>query len=563
MADEFIRLGLKVTGKEDVDTLRMAHKALRDEVYDVADTYEVLTTDLDTARRAMKGLEDQTREVYRAEQQLETATRSAEAATRTHTTSTMAAGGAVRNLNRDFLLAGQAVQDFQAAGLMGISNNLDQLVLAIGGPAGLAATVIIAGAALLAFKEPLAKFGSSLLDAFRGADQAIPALESLKQMGARLKEVTGRLEEMREKQAFTNDELEKYNGLAKEEADLERAVREEREKRAKIEEILKSKDKETKERGSAFTEAVAGHGPEVQTALEETLQNRAQKQVRAFAANIRDKLIRDFDKLSPDEYKARAAADAKALQDYADLEAGSKTDLAQDLMRRAAGGDELALKEIQGLTTGGFGGGGGTLYNLQERYTAASPEGKAAAKARADDEKKARADEKKAMADAEEQAQAEYDAEAERFQREVEGVSPLTGTTYSQRRTERERKAKAAAAKEKAAVIQAEQERKRQEAEDQRRLSPEAVIEERIGGQIARESGLTLGQGKEVAHRAMELNRAGIDAMTAQQQAMREMMVLLRGQVGFYEQLRRQADAQAAWAREMQQRQRTFLNRGR
>lgn len=77
MEDQQIRLGLKVQGREDVESLRQAHRVLKQEVYDLADSYEVLTSDLSTATRAMDALQQEALRLKEAE---EAAARAAEQA---------------------------------------------------------------------------------------------------------------------------------------------------------------------------------------------------------------------------------------------------------------------------------------------------------------------------------------------------------------------------------------------------------------------------------------------------------------------------------------------------
>lgn len=56
MEDQTIRLGLKVEGREDVETLRRAHAALKGDVIELGDSYEVLTSDLETATKQLETL---------------------------------------------------------------------------------------------------------------------------------------------------------------------------------------------------------------------------------------------------------------------------------------------------------------------------------------------------------------------------------------------------------------------------------------------------------------------------------------------------------------------------
>jgi hypothetical protein len=185
------RLGLKVEGKADVDALRQAHSALKEEVYDLADTYEVLTTDLDTARKAMKGLEDEARTAKQAEDHLATSLKEVDAATQTHTTSTKTATGVLKrefdetgksalNMGQLGLQGGRFMQDAFQGGIGGVLNNIEGVTLALGLGGGMAGALTLMGILAMAFK-PQAKELAESIGLFGGAaDESKGHLEGLK-----------------------------------------------------------------------------------------------------------------------------------------------------------------------------------------------------------------------------------------------------------------------------------------------------------------------------------------------------------------------------------------------
>jgi hypothetical protein len=74
---------------------------------------------------------------------------------------------------------GRFVQDFQAAGVMGIANNLEGLAMAMGGGAGLAGALTIFATAYLAFKPAIDEFFSGI---FKGdAAKVVSDIDAIKE----------------------------------------------------------------------------------------------------------------------------------------------------------------------------------------------------------------------------------------------------------------------------------------------------------------------------------------------------------------------------------------------
>jgi hypothetical protein len=111
-----------------------------------------------------------------------------------------ARGGAsgMAGFGQSTLQAGRIIQDFTQGGLAGVLNNIEGLVMALGGPAGLAGILTIVGVGFYVLKPKIEEFMKSLLD-----DAPVTFADRLEEMHKRIKE----LEDKPHKIAIEVDEL--------------------------------------------------------------------------------------------------------------------------------------------------------------------------------------------------------------------------------------------------------------------------------------------------------------------------------------------------------------------
>jgi hypothetical protein len=111
-----------------------------------------------------------------------------------------ARGGAsgMAGFGQSTLQAGRIIQDFTQGGLAGVLNNIESLVMALGGPAGLAGILTIVGVGFYVLKPKIEELMKSLLD-----DAPVTFADRLEEMRKRIKE----LEDKPHKIAIEVDEL--------------------------------------------------------------------------------------------------------------------------------------------------------------------------------------------------------------------------------------------------------------------------------------------------------------------------------------------------------------------
>ncbi len=103
---------------------------------------------------------------------------------------TMGAAGAGKDRGRGLLIFGQGVQDFEAAGMRGITNQIDQFAQALGVGAGLAGVLTIAGVAIQVFLPQI----QALIASFQG-DKLTGFVGHLETISARVKELKKTIDE--------------------------------------------------------------------------------------------------------------------------------------------------------------------------------------------------------------------------------------------------------------------------------------------------------------------------------------------------------------------------------
>lgn len=166
------------------------------------------------------------------------------------------AGSSAAGAGQAALQTGRVIQDFAQGGLGGILNNIEGLVTALGGGAGLAGALTLVGVAALLFKDRLAEAFNEL----RGDSNPIPkANDNLKAMKDRLDDVTKSLDGYKDRTKLSSDELKEFNRLTAEQVRLEKDMTAEKERRAAIEKALEDSDP-TKRRAKQVQQAVSSMG---------------------------------------------------------------------------------------------------------------------------------------------------------------------------------------------------------------------------------------------------------------------------------------------------------------
>ena len=534
------------------ETFRLVNEVKgRNDVYDLADTYEILTSDLETARKAMQRLDDETSPVGHALEDLAGKSRSAADSQRTLASASRDASTAHKGLETSSVNTGQAavkfgwiLEDIALGKTKAMARALEGMMGALAmTPGGLGGIFMLATMAVNtlshAFPELEEKFDNFLSGGLNSANKKIPeATDNLKRMEERIQSNAKAIDGFKEKQLLTNTELSHYNGLIKEQAALEAAVTKEKEHRAEVEKLLKSTTEEQQTRASGFTKAIEGQAKEVQAGLEHALAAESKFQVEREAKRVEEDIAKFLASgASWEQYQAYRTQQERQFMDYRRAQEGPKTDEAQDLMAKAAQGDARALVRIRELSEGGYGAGVAT-GNVLKTYDANTPEAKAKAAKEAalaeEDEKSRIAAEDRAIA--EEAKQAEEDAaEEEEKDRNVQQAMTERHEREEQQKLEREQRERSMNAS-----IKAFQER--QKADKRKALNAQELMEEAAANQIEQSTGATHEAAMGIAKRSQELQNANVAPMVAMQQAMAEMQAAMTRDFQTAEILRQRAE---------------------
>jgi hypothetical protein len=342
-----------------------------------------------------------------------------------------------RNLGRATLESGRILQDFSQGGVAGILNNIEGLTSALGGGPGLAGIMTAVGLAAY-FAAPAIRelFGEA-------RNNPIPDnINSLKGMEDRLKVVTKQLGELREQQKLTNTELETYNRLTKEEAELTAKANAEKARKAELDKLDRSVTDEQAARGAAFTDATEGRSAGMREGLVKALQSEQAARVNEYAALAAKKLKEALEdpNVSQAQYDAMAAKFGDEIETMKQARPEDDARIAADLQTRAAKGDQSAIDRIKQLASRG---GNAELQRVMTAYQ--DPRETAAYDADAakfDEDMKARAEARKARdAKAKTAAEAKSRVELDWWAAQSDAVA-----AEEEQKSEDKRKAKEAAA---------------------------------------------------------------------------------------------------------------------
>lgn len=144
------------------------------------------------------------------------------------------AAGGIGNMGQAALQGSRALQDFTQGGLAGVLNNIEGVVQALGGSAGL--TGVLTGVGVAAYIA-LPKIREWFDAVTKGSNEVPKATDALERLNDELKDNAKRLDELRKNQTLTNQELREFNKLTERQAELEEKAKAAREKEAEAREV--------------------------------------------------------------------------------------------------------------------------------------------------------------------------------------------------------------------------------------------------------------------------------------------------------------------------------------
>ena len=157
------------------------------------------------------------------------------------------------NSGRSVLELGRILQDFSQGGVAGVINNVEGLVTSLGGTAGLAGALTAVGVALFVLQPYIKTFLDSIGEAKTKIPETTGNIEAMTAAYAKNKK---ELEELKEKQRLTADELSRFNDLTKEQVKLQQ----QQENARAAASVTADDTDQNRRRGSAFRKAVGQFG---------------------------------------------------------------------------------------------------------------------------------------------------------------------------------------------------------------------------------------------------------------------------------------------------------------
>lgn len=348
-----------------------------------------------------------------------------------------AAGGA-GNFAQGLLQAGRGIQDFQAAGVAGVVNNVEGLAFALGGGAGLAgvATVAAVGVQLLtpAIKDLYNQFTAS------PTMTEAEAMKALEENTARTAEETRKLVAIKERQQA----LEGIGARPKATAETERAAQ----------------------------TAIAEFGRPGETGQERIVKGLVESRFPGGVPLLQEGQER-IEKFDRNAAILRSIGLGGIRGRKGSIEEERAAVLAEEQEKATTAAVDDARKQLGGILSGQLPGGLQGLIRQVERNPGAFPEGLAGSLRAATPEGRAAAEEAKRQA--EERAQAEQAAARERQQAEARAAA------------EKQRAEEAARREKEQAEEAVRREQERRAAELAKNLGPSLDIEALSGKRVGRD----------------------------------------------------------------------------
>lgn len=383
MEDQTIRLNLQSNVPEEMAKARAAAAELNGTLgqatrgaYEVAGSYEVLTTELTQTDAAFDKMLADAVEATRAQKIMAQMVNETAEATKTHVTTVDAARHSTAGFGQSALQASYAIQDFAVAGVGGVLNNIPNLTMSLGLGAGVAGALQIVAVAAASAGPVLKELG----EAFRGADRDMP-LDRLGELEKRFKANKDALEEMAKAQHLTSDEVDRANQLTQEQLRLEKQLEEERRKKADREkaDAMRDPEEEAADKRRAKEMQASFGDPAARAGLTEAVLGQLP------TAEI-DRL-KKLQEANPYHADTEASGFAHYRDHYQDLI------LKEIERRRTEAKDVVSGALVRGtqinLRPGADAAAESDLADVERRVTASSPEAKAEAKERAEAQKRA------------------------------------------------------------------------------------------------------------------------------------------------------------------------------
>lgn len=526
--DEKIRLLLDLVGfsGQNIDQALAALGHLKEETYEVQaglDGIKAATVNvgagfrqvepfLTQAEADFERLLQETLENVQAQKAMAAALGQTADAARTVTVTTAGAGAGVKNYGQNVQALGYALNDFFSVQggldqrLNAISNNLPLLLAGFGGIGmALSAIIPVVGVLIRNWDQLSEALGQA------GGIEIPKSADALKTLEAELKKTKAALEGYADRTRLSLPELEEYNKLSEKQVDLEKRKNEELQRRRDIEGLEGLKSEESQKTAAGVKKAIAESGG----------YDRAFGALRQAIENEAEAAGRDFDR----------AETAKQ---------------AEDLLRAAAGGDKAARdqirQQIQGFypsresTTGRLTAGGMFADNLtafspefEEQQKRNREEVRAAEEARKERNRQLAEAGKEFEPGAAEQQQLK-DMTRERFNRDRDAaIREFLGPGFEGLEVPENFK-------------------------PERRQSPHAadagaLAAQALARQVQGNSNFDADQSLGIARRSLALQRDGLDAMVATQQAAEEMDAAVRGMANEVTALQLRAQAMIREAR--------------
>lgn len=286
------------------------------------------------------------------------------------------------NIGQAALEGSRALEDLQY-GIGGVVNNIPSLIMALGGGAGLTAVISLLAVGI----NQLVKHWGELMGSFESRNPIPEATTALGRHEDALKKVNKSLDALKEKTSLSNDELAKYNALTREQADLEERIASERQRERDLKELASAKTQDQTERGSAFTDAIAGKYDKVRAdliAAETTMgESDVAHQRRLMEARIERYYLEQH---TNDEMIAFAQKEQAQFESYKRTATSGIPQLVDELLQQLKNGEEQGFRKLRALMDGGTGvliGGNGFRAQLEDSMPEAKRAREAAEKSQA------------------------------------------------------------------------------------------------------------------------------------------------------------------------------------
>lgn len=284
MADQKIGGGYIEVSAQGVEKTQAQVEALEKDVYELADTYEVLESE-------MEKVEAVTSRLGRANQGFDFATLQIDASMKRTTETSKGFGASLGNMRQQITAASFAFQDFTStsgdlgAKLNSVTNNLPMLLAGLGGLGQVISLTATAGIALYRNWDQIARQFETQVPFPKAAKDVAGLKDELKQAKKEMEELGGNSK-------LTLSELERYNELRTKTADIEARITKEKAEQKKLEKLNAleggEESKETKARAKALQAGLGGQQDEIIRAVARGLNEGNEKRRQALEKQYAD-----------------------------------------------------------------------------------------------------------------------------------------------------------------------------------------------------------------------------------------------------------------------------------